>query len=105
MSEEETKANKGRILVELSEVEAELAKWRDSAREAARDLRVVANQMDAEPERLVFSGEETPLEFQNQAVLMSGPLNLQAICEIRNHIRKLELRRRELQRSKSAYGL
>ena len=105
MTEEEIQQNKGAILLELSENAQQLKNWRVEAEKIGNDLAGVATQLLSEPERLVFSNEETDLSFQNKNLYESKSLDLAEVRRIRDNIRKLELRRRELERYKSSYGI
>jgi len=105
MSEEETRAHKAKILLEWDENDQQLKQWRDRAAEIALNLRTLAARLESKPEQIVFSGEQTPLEFQSAGIWVTQDVALGEIQRVRDNIRQLELRRRQLQKSKEAFGL
>ena len=104
MSEQETRKHKGEILAELSENEQQQDQYKARAREIAGQLRSLADRLESDPTRVVFSGEDTPLEFGSTSVWIMQDVALEEIRRIRDSIRKLELRHRELKRNKQAFG-
>jgi hypothetical protein len=105
MGEEEVRDNKAKILLECSENEKQLKQWRDRASEVASNLHILANRLEGQPEQVVFSGERTPLEFQSTQLLVMQDVALDEVLRVRDNIRQLELRRRQLHRSQEAFGL
>jgi hypothetical protein len=105
MGEEEVRDNKAKILLECSENEKQLGQCRNRASEIASNLRILANRLEGQPEQVVFSGERTPLEFQSTQLLVMQDVALDEVLRVRDNIRQLELRRRQLQRSQEAFGL
>ena len=105
MSEEEVRSNKAKILLEWDETKRQLEQWRDRAAEIATNLRTLAARLESKPEQIVFSGEQTPLEFQSAGIWVTQDVALGEIQRVRDNIRQLELRRRQLQKSKEAFGL
>jgi|SRR5271157_402641 len=105
MSDEETREQKAKILLESSENQAEIDKWEVRAREIAASLRALADRLENSPEQVVFSGEETPLEFQSSQPLVAQDVALSEIQRVRDNLRQLKFRRRDLQRSKDAFRI
>lgn len=105
MTEEEIQRNKGAILLELSENAQQLEHWRTETRRMSNELARIASQLLKEPERLVFPNEETDLRFQNKDLFDSSCLDLAKIQRVRDSIRSLELRRKELEKDKITYGI
>ena len=105
MSEEQTRDNRAAILLELDENAAELDKWRARAREMADSVQLLSDRLSTTPETIVFSGEETDLAFQSTKMVNADDADLVEIRTVRDNIRKLELRRRALERNKEAYRI
>ena len=105
MSEEQTRDNKAAILLELDENASELDKWRARAREMADSVQLLSDRLSTTPETIVFSGEETDLAFQSTKMVNASDADLVEIRTVRDNIRKLELRRRALERNKEAYRI
>lgn len=105
MNDQETRTQKAKILLEVSENQAEIDKWKVRAREIAANLRALADRLETSPEQVVFSGEQTPLEFQSSQVLVTQDVALGEIQRVRDNLRQLEFRRRDLQRSKEAFRI
>jgi hypothetical protein len=105
MSEEEVRSNKAKILLEWDENKRQLEQWRDRAAEIATNLRTLAARLESKPEQIVFSGEQTPLEFQSAGIWVTQDVALGEVQRVRDNIRQLELRRRQLQKSKEPFGL
>jgi hypothetical protein len=105
MPEDEKKAEKGAILLEWQEVEDELRQRRSQAEELGQKLIAIGSLLSNAPERIIFEREETPLQFDSRETYSDAGLSRARIVEIRDSIRAMLVRRNDLERRKSAFGL
>jgi len=103
MEEKQVRETKAGILLELDENEKHLNRLRGKARLIGRDFLYLAELLDTHPEKVVFRNEETPLEFQNRNVADPSSFDLAALKDLRDKIRILIKRQKELERRKPIY--
>jgi hypothetical protein len=106
MSEESQREEKAALLLEWTENEQELARQKAIAARISDVLYHVACELRVAPERLIFSGDQTPSRYmQSHIVANARGLDLTAIRETRDAIRALLDRQQELKPRKTALGL
>ncbi|MGA3054356.1 MAG: hypothetical protein ABSD63_09120 [Candidatus Korobacteraceae bacterium] len=106
MTEEARREEKKNLLLEWTETAQELDCQKAVAARMADLLSHVASKLRSEPEKLIFSGDSTPLQYmQRELIVEAAGLDVLAICGVRDAIRKLLDRQRDLRPRMAAFNL
>lgn len=108
MSDETQRDEKAKLLLEYTENKQQLLQLRARAARFGDALYEAASILKSEPERLIFEGESTPMQLiasLRKAALERALFDVNAIIEVRDAIRRLEERQRELEPRLSAFGI
>jgi hypothetical protein len=107
MTEEAQSEEQKNLLLEWKENEQELARQHAVAARMADVLSHVAGMLRSEPQKLIFAEESTPLQFVGSAsvIVDTRGLDVGAIRGVRNAIRELEERQRDLRPRMVAFNL
>jgi hypothetical protein len=106
MTEDAQREEKKNLLLEWTENEQELARQHAMAARMADVLYHVGSKLRSEPEKLIFSGDSTPLQYmQRELIVEALGLDVAAIREVRDAIRALLDRQRDLKPRMVAFGL
>jgi hypothetical protein len=106
MTDEEQREEKKNLLLEWTENEQELGRQHAVAARIADVLEHVASELRSNPEKLVFSGESTPMHYMRREIIVEAAgLDLAEIRKVRDAIRALLDRQRTLKPRMVAFGL
>ncbi len=106
MTEDAQREEKKNLLFEWTENEQKLERQRAVAAHIADVLFHVASKLRSEPDKLIFSGDSTPMHYMSRELITEARgLDLAAIREVRDAIRTLQDRQRDLKPRMVAFGL
>ncbi len=106
MSEDAQREEKKELLLKWKENEQELARQKVVASRMADVLSHVARMLRSEPTKLVFSDDSTPMQYVGAPIITDArDLDLPAIKKVRDALRGLEERQRDLKPQMATFGL
>ena len=98
MSQEQARSQRGAILVELEELQAEIARNNNEVKAITDGIRSILNRLDSAPMKLVWPNEETPIRYQTKDEFTPASLDVARITLARDNMRILTARKEDLER-------